>query len=215
MIEDSIIVSKLQAEGIDEKLATGVQFETEEALNAWVGNAKTFVTKPKDISEYNEDELRRLADEGKVKPLQSAFDKIRAEAAAKFKKPDDTNNPLLDTIRVMKEEVDALKAGLQVTRQETEAQKFDLTVEKYSQGLDPYEVNLIKSTLSTNSAEADVKKSFEDYRSLMVKRGLTSYKPGDSSEKGKTGGLGDGDKASITSFIEREKAKKEKNNLKK
>lgn len=215
MIEESIVVSKLQSEGIDTKFATGVQFETEEALDAWVGNAKTFVTKPKDISEYNEDELRKLADEGKVKSLQSAFDKIRAEAAAKSKPKPDESNPISDMIKSMKEEVDALKAGLQASRIDTETHKFNSTVEKYANGLDSYEVGLIKSTLSLATPETDIKKAFDDYRELMVKKGLTSYKSGESSEKDSKVGLGEGDKASIASFIEREKAKKERMNLKK
>ena len=215
MIEESIVVSKLQSEGIDTKFATGVQFETEEALNAWVGNAKTFIAKPKDISEYNEDELRKLADEGKVKSLQSAFDKIRAEASAKSKPKPDESNPLSDMIKSMKEEVDALKAGLQASMIDTETQKFNSTVEKYANGLDSYEVSLIKSTLSLASPETDIKKAFDDYRERMVKKGLTSYKSGESSEKDNKVGLGEGDKASITSFIEREKAKKERMNLKK
>ena len=213
MIEETIVVSKLQAEGIDAKFATGVQFETEEALSAWVGNAKTFMTKPKDITEYNEDELRKLADEGKVKALQSAFDKIRAEAVAKGKKtPDET--PLADMLSALKVELENLKTGFQTNQQATEAQKFNLTVDKYAQGLEPYEVNLVKASLSEKSGDPDVKKAFDEYREQMVKKGLTAYKSGDSSEKGKTGGLGDGDKASIAAFIEREKAKKEKSNLK-
>lgn len=213
MIEEAIVVSKLQEEGIDAKFATGVQFETEEALSAWVGTAKTFMTKPKDISEYNEDELRKMADEGKVKALQSAFDKIRAEAIAKGKKtPDET--PLADMLSALKVELENLKTGFQATKQDTEAQKFSLTVDKYAQGLEPYEVNLVKASLSTTSAEQDVKKAFDEYRAQMVKKGLTAYKSGESSEKGKSGGLGDGDKASIAAFIEREKAKKDKSNLK-
>ena len=75
-VESSVVIGKLQSEGIDNELATGISFETEEALNAWVGKAKTLLEKPKDISQYTVEELREKADKGEFKNIQSLFHEI-------------------------------------------------------------------------------------------------------------------------------------------
>ena len=90
MLEQETIISKLESEGIDKSLASGINFETEEALNSWVGVAKTFVEKPKSIENYTAEELEALLKDPqpKAKGLQSLMDKERARIREKMEKQD-------------------------------------------------------------------------------------------------------------------------------
>lgn len=206
MIENEVIVNKLQSEGIDEKLAIGISFETEEALSAWVGTAKTFTTKPKDISEYTEDEFKKLADEGKVKTLQSLLDKTRTEARVKI----DTVKPATEISPDLKAIQDALAlitTDLKSTKEEAQKAKFDTYVESKTKGFDPLEVTMLKSSISSTATNADVDKAVENYRALMVKRGLRSYSSEQSS--GKPAGALDADfSKAIKGFVTDKTTKK-------
>lgn len=184
-IESEVIVGKLKEEGIDEKLAIGISFETEEALNEWVGNAKTFTAKPKDILEYTEDELKKMADEGKVKALQALLDKTRAQAKTKTEPkvtdPKSTESPELKAIQ---EQLASLMTEVKTTKEETQKAKFDSYIELKTKGFDPLEVSMLKSTLSVTSTNQEIDKAVSDYRALMVKRGLRSYSSESVSSKG-------------------------------
>ena len=79
-VEQAVIDSKLQEEGIDvQLLPEGIQFETEEALDKWVGVAKTFTAKPKSIEEYTKEELEEILKDPspKAKGLQGFADSLR------------------------------------------------------------------------------------------------------------------------------------------
>ena len=206
MIENEVIVSKLQSEGIDEKLATGIQFETEEALNAWVGTAKTFTTKPRGIEEYNEDELKKLADGGTVKALQALLDKTRAEAKGKPEppKPAVEQSPELKAIQ---DKLDLLMGDIKSTKEATQKATFDAYVETKTKGFDPLEVTMLKSSISSTASKADIDKAVSDYRALMVKRGLRSYSSESSSSKA-AGELDADFSKAIKSFVSDKTTKK-------
>lgn len=183
-IESEVIVGKLKEEGIDEKLAIGISFETEEALNEWVGNAKTFTTKPKDILEYTEDELKKMADEGKVKALQALLDKTRAQAKTKTD-PKATDPKLTESpeLKAIQEQLASLMTEVKTTKEESQKAKFDSYIESKTKGFDPLEVSMLKSTLSVTSTNQEIDKAVSDYRALMVKRGLRSYSSESVSSK--------------------------------
>jgi len=181
MIENEVIVSKLQSEGIDEKLAGGIQFETVEALDAWVGIAKTFTTKPRGIEEYNADELKKLADEGKVKGLQALLDKTRSEAKGK---PTDPAKPATEVSPELKAIQDALAlitTDLKESKESTKKAQFDAYVETKTKGFDPLEVTMLKSSLPITATNAEIDAAADKYRQLMVSRGLKSYATSSSS----------------------------------
>lgn len=182
MIENEVIVSKLQSEGIDEKLAGGIQFETEEALNEWVGIAKTFTTKPRGIEEYNAEELKKLADEGKVKGLQALLDKTRAESKIKptETKPTTEVSPELKAIQ---DKLDLLMSDVKESKEATKKAQFDAYVETKTKGFDPLEVTMLKNSISSTATNAEIDKAVSDYRALMVKRGLRSYSSESVSSK--------------------------------
>jgi len=185
-IESEVIIGKLQSEGIDEKLASGISFETEEALNAWVGTAKTFVEKPKAISDYTVEELKTMADKGELKNVQSLLDKIRTEVAKKVD-PSKTDqkkdeNPELEALKT---KLAQIEAGLESSKTQSALEKRNEYIAEKSKGLESFEVELLKSATPADATNADIDKRIADYRALMVKRGLKGYSTEQSS--GKTG----------------------------
>jgi len=180
-IESEVIIGKLQSEGIDEKLAAGISFETEEALNAWVGTAKTFVTKPKAMSEYTADELKTMADKGELKNVQSLLDKIRTESSKKVEpeKKGDTN-PELEALKAKLAEI---QQSIESSTAQTALEKRDAVINTKAKGLEPFEISLLKSSIKSDATDADIDKTISDYRSLMVKRGLKGYATEQSSGK--------------------------------
>lgn len=180
-IESEVIISKLKSEGIDEKLAAGISFETEEALNGWVGVAKTFMEKPKSIGEYTADELKTMADKGELKNVQSLLDKIRTEASKKVEpeKKGDTN-PELEALKAKLVEI---QQSIESSTAQTKLEKRDAAINAKAKGLEPFEVSLLKSSIKSDATEEDIDKTISDYRALMVKRGLKGYATEQSSGK--------------------------------
>jgi len=181
MIENEVIVSKLQSEGIDEKLAGGIQFETEEALDAWVGIAKTFTTKPRGIEEYNADELKKLADEGKVKGLQALLDKTRSEAKGKPTEPAKPATEVSPELKAIQDALALITTDLKESKESTKKAQFDAYVETKTKGFDPLEVTMLKSSLPITATNAEIDAAADKYRQLMVSRGLKSYATSSSS----------------------------------
>jgi hypothetical protein len=181
MIENEVIVSKLQSEGIDEKLAGGIQFETQEALDAWVGIAKTFTTKPRGIEEYNADELKKLADEGKVKGLQALLDKTRSEAKGKPTEPAKPATEVSPELKAIQDALALITTDLKESKESTKKAQFDAYVETKTKGFDPLEVTMLKSSLPITATNAEIAAAADKYRQLMVSRGLKSYATSSSS----------------------------------
>jgi len=181
MIENEVIVSKLQSEGIDEKLAGGIQFETVEALDAWVGIAKTFTTKPRGIEEYNADELKKLADEGKVKGLQALLDKTRSEAKGKPTEPAKPATEVSPELKAIQDALALITTDLKESKESTKKAQFDAYVETKTKGFDPLEVTMLKSSLPITATNAEIDAAADKYRQLMVSRGLKSYATSSSS----------------------------------
>jgi len=202
MIENEVIVSKLQSEGIDEKLAIGISFETQEALDAWVGTAKTFTAKPKDITEYTEDELKKLADGGTVKTLQALLDKARSKPAEQSKPAETVVSPELKAIQ---DKLDLLMGDIKTTKETTAKAQFDAYVETKTKGFDPLEVTMLKSSLPITATNAEIDAAADKYRQLMVSRGLKSYATSSSSSVNAS----DGDK-SVSDSVKRLQEKRDK-----
>lgn len=204
MIENEVIVSKLQSEGIDEKLAIGISFETQEALDAWVGTAKTFTAKPKDITEYTEDELKKLADGGTVKTLQALLDKARSKPA---EVKTETKVEVSPELAEIKAAIAELNAGMKTTKEEAVKAKFDAYVETKTKGFDPLEVTMLKSSLPVTATSAEIDIAADRYRQLMVSRGLKSYATSSSSSN-PAGKLDADFSSAVKSFVTNKTTKK-------
>lgn len=210
-LEKEKVISKLKEEGIDEKFGEGVNFETEEELNSWVGNAKTLLVKPKALEEYTVDELEGLLKVAspKEKGLQALADRIRTETTKKkVEIKDQEPNPAGN------EDIKALNDKLDKLLNEREADKkrntFESTFDKYAKGLEDVDKSYVKATLSNDSSEDDIKKSVGDYKALMTKRGFEGFGPEDTS-KGKGKVSEDKDlEASVKRLLERKKEKERK-----
>lgn len=200
MIENEIVVNKLKEEGIDENLAVGISFESEEALNTWVGTAKTFTAKPKDIKDYTADELKSLADSGSAKNLQSLLDKIRANKVEP--KPVEVSPDL----KAFQDKLDLIANELKANKEESLKAKFDSYVDAKTKNLDPLEVTMLKSTLPITATSADVDKAVSDYRALMVKRGLKAYSSESASSK--SAGLDANFSSAVKDFVTSKTTKK-------
>lgn len=181
-IESEVIIGKLQAEGIDEKLASGISFETEEALDAWVGTAKTFVTKLKSISEYTKEELKTMADKGEFKNLQSLIDGIRGEYS-KPKPPIKEGEPNPE-LEALKTKLATIEQNIASSNTQSALEKRNAYINEKTKGLDTLEIELLRNAVPAGATNADIDKSIADYRALMVKRGLKGYSTEASSGKG-------------------------------
>ena len=183
-VEQAVIDSKLQSEGIDVQLSKGIQFETEEALNEWVGVAKTFATKPKAIEEYTKEELEQILKDPspKAKGLQGFADSLR-------QKPKQTDAPkpkefeLPTELKEKLDKFDQFSANMERSQKES---AFNAELSKHTSGLDQYEVELIKNKLSIESKPEDIKKEVDAFRSYIVKKGFDGYKVGGKDTSSKT-----------------------------
>ena len=209
MIESQIIVDKLKTEGIDENLAKGITFETEEELNEWVGVAKTFATKPKGIEEYTKEEIEAILKEPqpKAKGLQGYFDSMKAKSkAAPAPAPVPTGmEALVETITSLKTELESIKSGFDESKKMTVKQLFEAEIGKHTNGLSEYEVKMVKATLSETASTLEIKNAFDTYRSEMSKKGLSGYTPKDAN--GQTKQLDGSYKDAIKKMVEKQTKK--------
>ena len=166
-LEKEKVISKLKSEGIDEKFGEGVNFETEEELDKWVGNAKTLLVKPKALEDYTVDELAEKLKVAapKEKGLQALADRIRTEASKKkeeTKKETETKSQESDEIKALNDKLDSVLSQLAAEKKEREEIKkkttFDSLFGKYAKGLEDEDKTYVKATLTTDSSEDDIKK---------------------------------------------------------
>ena len=207
MIESQIIVDKLKTEGIDENLAKGITFETEEALNEWVGVAKTFTTKPKGIEEYTKEEIEAILKEPqpKAKGLQGYFDSMKAKSKAATASVPAGMETLAETITSLKTELESIKNGFDESKKLTAKQLFENEIGKHTNGLSEYEVKMVKSTLSETASALEIKNAFDTYRTEMSKKGLSGYTPKDAT--GQTKQLDGSYKDAIKKMVEKQTKK--------
>ena len=210
MVESQIIVDKLKTEGIDEGLAKGIAFETEEALNEWVGVAKTFATKPKGIEEYTKEEIEAILKEPqpKAKGLQGYFDSMKAKskaATASGTSEKSVMETLAETITSLKAELESIKSGFDESKKMTAKQLFEAEIGKHTNGLSEYEVKMVKATLSETASTLEIKNAFDTYRSEMSKKGLSGYTPKDAN--GQTKQLDGSYKDAIKKMVEKQTKK--------
>jgi len=182
-LEQTVIEGKLQTEGIDVQLSKGIQFETEEALNEWVGVAKTFVTKPKSIDEYTKDELEEILKNPTptAKGLQGFADSLRQKQQQP--KPVKSEYELPEEVKTKLDKFDEFFSKSEKAQKES---AFNAELSKHTTGLDQYEVDLIKNKLSSDSTPEEIKKEAEAFRSYMVKKGFDGYKVGGNAGGSKT-----------------------------
>lgn len=207
MVESQIIVDKLKTEGIDENLAKGITFETEEALNEWVGVAKTFATKPKGIEEYTKEEIEAILKEPqpKAKGLQGYFDSMKAKSKTATAPVPTGIEALVETITSLKTELESIKSGFDESKKMTAKQLFEAEIGKHTNGLSEYEVNMVKATLSETASPLEIKNAFDTYRSEMSKKGLSGYTPKDAN--GQTKQLDGSYKDAIKKMVEKQTKK--------
>ena len=209
MLEQETIISKLESEGIDKSLASGINFETEEALNSWVGVAKTFVEKPKSIENYTAEELEALLKDPqpKAKGLQSLMDKERARIREKMGKQEPPKEgEETPEQKALRERLEALEAGMTQSKEEIAAEKRNLLIEKETQGLEELEVELIKNSIPNDADAQTIKAKVEAYKNMQAKKGLKGYvSAGDGDKKDKEDPLVD---ESVKRLLERKKNKK-------
>ena len=191
-LEKEKVISKLKSEGIDEKFGEGVNFETEEELDKWVGNAKTLLVKPKALEDYTVDELAEKLKVAapKEKGLQALADRIRTEASKKkeeTKKETETKTQESDEIKDLKTKIEQLLSDHKAEKKEREESKkkttFDSLFDKYAKGLEDEDKTYVKATLTADSSEDDIKGAVEKFKALMAKRGFEGYGTSSSTQK--------------------------------
>lgn len=182
-LESTVIVDKLKEEGINESLAVGLSFETEENLTSWVNTFKTAIPQTKDIKDYTKDELEELAKDPQfkgAKGLQGFIDSIRSKS-----KP---SNPTTITqtsdepsawAKVISEKLEKLETQMQI-------ESFESIVSKLGkeEGLSDVHIARVKKSLGKDATEAQIKAEVKAYKAELTEAGITSFgTPGGGSGK--------------------------------
>ena len=181
MITKEQIISKLKAEGIDEKFADGMLFETEEALSAWVGNAKTLLVKPKDLKDYTIDELKALADKGEVRNLQSLLDKVRTDAAKG--QPTPTPAPTPTPTPTTSPELAAMQAKLDELLKDKKVSERNSKISKFSEGMTDLQKKILSSYIPEDADDATMESIIKEYKNELTAAGVKDFSVGGSNDK--------------------------------
>ncbi len=187
-IENDVIVSKLKLEGISEKLGNGLTFETDDELNVWVESYKSGQpAKIRGLGEYTEDELKKLADSGDNKILQSLLDKVRTASKPKpdapEKKVEQAEKPEWAT-EIM-DELAKQKTALaeQKTKDEAKENKDNaIKLIKAQKITEPEDIDMVLLKLGSDLSEANIKTKSEEYTAFLTKKGI-KHLPGASDAK--------------------------------
>lgn len=191
-LEQDVIVFKLKEEGINEKLGTGLNFETEGDLNSWVEEFKTAIPEPsKKLEDYTREELEEIAKDQTfkgAKGLQSFVDSVRA----KSKKPDGpapvpTNTDEPEWAKLLRENQDKLMAKSRVD-------EFEKLVKKLGSDLSDIHLNRVKKGIQSDATEAEIKTEIEAYKKELADLNIKDF--------GTPGGGGGKNNSSIKSASE-------------
>lgn len=195
MLEEQKIIDKLKAEGINESISKGLNFETEEALNGWVDNFKTTITKPKSLGDYTKDELKSLADKGEVKNLQSLLDEVRTKAKAKGKpanegskegeaKPDGKGEDDNDAISQITKAINDLKEKMENSLNEQKAksleEKKNAYIDEHTKGFSALDVSVIKQIMGNDATKEQLDAKIAEFRKERLAQGLDGYASNDN-----------------------------------
>jgi len=190
MLEEQKIIDKLKAEGINESISKGLNFETEEALNGWVDNFKTTITKPKSLGDYTKDELKSLADKGEVKNLQSLLDEVRTKAKAKGKPtnegstPEDKGEGDNDAISQITKAINDLKEKMEssLNEQKTKSleEKKNAYIDEHTKGFSALDVSVIKQIMGNDATKEQLDAKIAEFRKERLAQGLDGYASNDN-----------------------------------
>lgn len=207
-LESTVIVDKLKEEGINESLAVGLSFETEENLTSWVNTFKTAIPQTKDIKDYTKDELEELAKDPQfkgAKGLQGFIDSIRSKS-----KPSNQTTTTTQTSDEPPAWAKAISEKLEKLETQKQIESFESIVSKLGkeEGLSDVHIARVKKSLGKDATEAQIKAEVKAYKAELTEAGITSFgTPGGGS--GKNSGNVDLEKAT------KAWAEQQKKNLKK
>lgn len=200
-LEKEVIIDAFKKEGLDEKLADGLNFEDEATMNGWIGTAKNFNTiTPESLDKFTPEQLLEYANSRKSRSLQSLLDSIKTSERKKVEdelkkkatppeekkgnKEEKEMSPelkakfdLLDEL--VKEREEAKKAK----KEKEKADEWDKTFLGLAKGIDKEDLEYIKATLKVGSSEQEIKDAIAKYSSLMSKRGFKNFGVETSSKK--------------------------------
>lgn len=83
-LEQTAVVDAFNKEGLDEGIAEGLSFETDEQMNKWIGKYKDITSfKPESLDKFTPEQLIEMANKRQSKSMQSLIDKLKSDAAKK------------------------------------------------------------------------------------------------------------------------------------
>jgi len=219
MLTKEEVDSKLKEEGVDEKLGTGVQFESAEELNSWIGNIKTVITKPKSINDYTTEEFEELMKDPqpKAKGLQAFLDKERTKVLKKVKEtngvekksaegsPDEADPVISELKRELEENNRTVKEIKENLENEKKEQRFNSIFSKYTKNFEEDDKVYVKAVLKIDSSEEDIKREVDKYTSRAAKRGFNGFGIDGGGKKGK-----DFDLSDLSASVQRDLEKRKK-----
>jgi len=191
-LEQSIIIDELKSKGVDETLATGLSFETNEDLSSWVDAYKTSLpAKAKEIQDYTKEEIEEMAKDPQfkgAKGLQGFFDSLRQKPPVVKPEKDPKPDEKPDFAALIAEAQKPLLEKLETLTKQKESESFDNRLRKAVKTAEITDEELIldiKESLSEKSTEAEIKAKIEKKKAWLAKLGIKQF--------GTPGGGGGGD----------------------
>ena len=199
---NEVIAGKLKEEGISETLATGLNFETDDELVAWVGEFKNAMPQVKSIEQYTKEEIEELAKDPAfkgAKGLQGFIDSVRAKANQK------TIEPLKPkpAVAELPEELKSQLEDLATIKAELAAERFTKTVSSKAKaaGLDEKSIAKVLKMVKVGDDDAKIDAEISEMKDFLNEMGVKAM--------GTSGGGGiNGTKATATLKKIAEKNKK-------
>ena len=83
-LEQGTIVDAFKQEGLDETIAEGLNFDTDEQMNKWIGNYKKVTSfNPSSLDNFTPEQLLEMARNRQSRSMQSLVDKLKDDAKKK------------------------------------------------------------------------------------------------------------------------------------
>ena len=83
-VEQTAIVDAFKNEGLDEGIAEGLNFETDESMKSWIGKYKDSTSfHPESLDKFTPEQLIEMANKRQSKSMQSLIDKLKDDAKKK------------------------------------------------------------------------------------------------------------------------------------
>ena len=93
-VEQTAIIDAFKNEGLNEGIAEGLNFETDDAMKTWIGKYKEATSfNPESLDKFTPEQLMEMASKRQSKSMQSLVDKLKSDAQKKVQEEWNKSHP--------------------------------------------------------------------------------------------------------------------------